>query len=423
MRILVLSNLYPPDVLGGYELACAQVVDALRERGHETRVVCARPRQMVPNAQEVHRRFHLVEYWSAQAMGKHQVAFQLHEAESRYFNAHNVHVLLAEIEDFEPDVIYINNILGLGGLGLLAALQYLKIPWVWHLGDCIPRELCRREEGLIPELAERFAKDVRGTYISVSGRLVEENEEQGLKLSGKVALIPYWIHGERPQPRRKRFQPGKTLRIMSAGRLSHQKGTDLLINAAAQLIEWGLENFTADLYGHVPDRSFAQQVRGLGLENHVRIMGPRPQAELLKVYEDYDLFAFPTLPREPFGLVPLEAASRGCLPVISKSCGVAEWLVHGVHCLKAERTPEAFAEVFRDVIEGKIAIQSIVRRAREAAWSDFHSSVIIPKIETLMLEASTQDRTGAGLPADAYRMARMAEQMSSLLIQEALLSA
>ena len=422
MRILVLSNLYPPDVLGGYELACAQVVDALRDRGHETRVVCGRPRELLPRVDGVSRRFHLVEYWSSQAMGKHQVAFKLHEAESRFFNAHNVHVLISEIEDFDPDVVYVNNILGLGGLGLLTAIQYLKIPWVWHLGDCVPRELCSREEGIIPELAARFAADVRGTFISVSGRLVEENEQQGLKLKGRLELLPYWIHGDRPKPRERNYRDGDTLRIMSAGRLSDQKGTDVLINAAGQLIDWGYRNFTVDLYGHVPDQSFAQQIRGLRLEDHVRIMGSRPQAELLKLYEEYDVFAFPTLPREPFGLVPLEAASRGCLPVISESCGVAEWLVHGVHCLKAQRTPEAFAKVFRDVLDGKVPFKAIVRRASEAAWNDFHSSSIIPKIERLMLDAANQDRSNAGSPADAYRLARMAEQVSSLLIQEALLT-
>ena len=422
LRILVLSNLYPPDVLGGYELACSQVVEALRDRGHETRVVCARPRQLVPRVEGVNRRFHLVEYWSRQAMGRHQVAYQMHESEARFFNAHNVHVLLAEIEDFEPDVVYLNNILGLGGLGLVAAIQYLKLPWVWHLGDSVPRELCSMEDGLIPELGARFAADVRGTYVSVSGRLIEEIEHKGLKLNRPLELIPYWIHGERPRTRTLFYQPGNHLRIMSAGRLSPQKGTDLLIEAAAQLIAWGIRDFSVDFYGHVPDPSFAQQIRGLGLEDHVQIMGSRPQAELLNLYENYDIFAFPTLPREPFGLVPLEAASRSCLPVISESCGIAEWLVHGVHCIKAARTPEAFAQVFRDVFEGKTPFQAIVRRAREAAWNDFHSSVIIPKIEALMLDASTRDRSGAGLPADAYRMARMAEQMSFLLIQEALLT-
>ena len=35
MKILVVSNLYPPDVIGGYELGCRQAVDALRARGHD----------------------------------------------------------------------------------------------------------------------------------------------------------------------------------------------------------------------------------------------------------------------------------------------------------------------------------------------------------------------------------------------------
>ena len=39
MKILVLSNLYPPDFIGGYEIACAQVVDALRGRGLDVRVL------------------------------------------------------------------------------------------------------------------------------------------------------------------------------------------------------------------------------------------------------------------------------------------------------------------------------------------------------------------------------------------------
>ena len=30
MRVLVISNLYPPDFLGGYELACGQAAEGLR---------------------------------------------------------------------------------------------------------------------------------------------------------------------------------------------------------------------------------------------------------------------------------------------------------------------------------------------------------------------------------------------------------
>ena len=39
MKILVVSNLYPPAVRGGYEVECAGVVEFLRSRGDEVRVL------------------------------------------------------------------------------------------------------------------------------------------------------------------------------------------------------------------------------------------------------------------------------------------------------------------------------------------------------------------------------------------------
>src|ERR1043166_8109599 len=39
MRILVISNFYPPHFIGGYEIGCRDVVEALRSRGHDVRVL------------------------------------------------------------------------------------------------------------------------------------------------------------------------------------------------------------------------------------------------------------------------------------------------------------------------------------------------------------------------------------------------
>ena len=39
MKILVVSNLYPPQHVGGYELGCRDVVEKLRARGHDVRVL------------------------------------------------------------------------------------------------------------------------------------------------------------------------------------------------------------------------------------------------------------------------------------------------------------------------------------------------------------------------------------------------
>jgi glycogen(starch) synthase len=39
MRILVLTNLYPPAALGGYERMCRDVVERFRRRGHTVGVL------------------------------------------------------------------------------------------------------------------------------------------------------------------------------------------------------------------------------------------------------------------------------------------------------------------------------------------------------------------------------------------------
>jgi len=39
MRILALTNLFPPHYLGGYELICHMVVKELRARGHDVQIL------------------------------------------------------------------------------------------------------------------------------------------------------------------------------------------------------------------------------------------------------------------------------------------------------------------------------------------------------------------------------------------------
>jgi glycosyltransferase involved in cell wall biosynthesis len=419
VTILVLSNLYPPDFIGGYELACAHVVDSLQARGHDVQVLTAQPRHAVAPAPGVHRRFKLIDEWNPQvALKSTPMAKSLDEIESRYVNSFNVHVLTTALEEFRPDVVYVCNIVGIGGLGLMACLQYIGVPWVWQLGDNVPNILCSKQYQVRPRLAEEFARLIEGHFIVVSQQLRNEIEAAGIRLNGRVELLPYWITGARP-PSRTSYYQGGHLRIMSAGQVARHKGIDILIESASKLRESGFDDFSVDIYGKDTEHCFSYLIRKLGMERHVTMMGMRPQSEVLGLYGGYDVFAFPTWAREPFGMVPLEAAARGCVPVISRSCGIAEWLVHGVHCLKAERTADSFARVFADIIRDKIMLEPLARRAEILAWRDFHIDAVLPRIERLLVEAARKPRGRAGTPAGAYQMARMAEQLAQALVQEA----
>jgi hypothetical protein len=106
--------------------------------------------------------------------------------------------------------------------------------------------------------------------------------------------------------------------------------------------------------------------------------------------------------------------------LISNTCGIAEWLVHTIDCLKAPRTADAFARTIAAVLDGSIDLEPIGRRAAAVARRDFHIDTIIPRIENLLRLASRQSRAGAGTPEEAYRLALLAEKLSRVLIQESL---
>ena len=417
----MLSNLYPPDVIGGYELGCKQAVDALRGRGHDVRVLTSAPRTPAPTEPHVARRLRLSEVWNGYMFAHSRpVTARLLQAESSLISAFNVHALCEVVEDFRPDVAYVWMLVGVGGLGLMATLQHLGVPWLWHLMDDVPLELCRQGGRVIEPLLREVDRQLDGHYLACSTRLVEEIEAGGVRLRPHVDVVPNWVVGEPPAPRERAYKPGETLRIMAAGQIAQRKGTDHIIEAAARLRDRGIDQFSIDFHGLVDDLFFPALAKVRGLEGHITFNGPRPHAELARLYPLYDVFAFPTWPREPFAFAPLEAMWRGCVPLMSQANGNAEWAVHGVHCLKAERTPDAFADALGAIIDGSIDLGPIARRGASIVGRDFHLDALVPRIERALATAGRGPRIKPPGSADeAYRMALLAEKLTRVLVQEA----
>ena len=421
MRVLVISNLYPPDVIGGYELCCRQVVDALRRRRHDVRVLSSAPRVPCPAQEHVSRSFRLANCYDASfILRSNAMVRAIWEAESNLVSAFNVHVLTTALANFEPDVVYLWNLVGLGGLGLVGCLQHVGMPWVWYLGDCVPRLLCSPHDELLPVVAAEFSRRVSGHYMPVSQRVIDEIEGAGVRLNGDVEIMPNWVLGARPAERQRYFRPGDTLRIVSAGQMASHKGIDLLIGAARLLRERGYENFSIDLYGNVRDPKIVPLAREQGVGDRVTFMGFCPQDELVARYarHEYDLFAFPTWEREPFGCAPLEAAAYGCVMAMSQSCGIGEWFVDGVHCLKVERSARGLADAFQQVLDGRIDLGPLGRRASAVIWRDFHLDTLVPRIEEVLAKASHSPPSGTGTFDEAYHLALLAERLAQVTFEE-----
>jgi glycogen synthase len=399
LRILVVTNLYPPGFEGGYELGCAHVVAALREAGHDVRVLTSAGSG---DEEWVARVLRMPPIFDRAVMGAATRAERRElDLRARVREPENVAALEALLDDFRPQVAYLWNLLGVGGFALLGCLQERGVPWLWHLMDAVPRHLCTVAEEIVPELAAAFAREARGRYLACSAHVVGEIRVGGVRLNGPLELLPNWVVGELPPPR---TGFGDPLRIVTAvGVLGEHKGTDVLIGAAARL---PAGRFFVDVYGREDDDRFRAMIADHGLGETVRLRGLVAQAELLRRYGDHDVFAFPTSRREPFAFAPLEAAAAGCVPLISDDSGNAEWMVDGVHCLKARRAPDAFAARLGAIIAGEIDLAPIARRAQAIVRQQFHLPALMPRIEAALTSAAARaERPGAGLTAAARAVA------------------
>src|SRR5215211_6131335 len=65
LRVVVVTNYYPPYFIGGYELGCRDVVEALKSRGHQVRVLTSTYQVDQPQTDgEVYRWLGLAEWWT-----------------------------------------------------------------------------------------------------------------------------------------------------------------------------------------------------------------------------------------------------------------------------------------------------------------------------------------------------------------------
>jgi glycosyltransferase involved in cell wall biosynthesis len=321
--------------------------------------------------------------------------------ESNIVNPDNVYLLLDVVRAFQPDVCYLWNLVAIGGAGIVATLEYLKLPWVWHLGDSVPAMLCNLE-GQLVDMARMLSPRLSGRFLACSQTVVDTTARL-VSLEGRLRIVPNWITHSGGRIDRKR--DGRSLRLIHAGRLTEEKGTFILLDVVALLQQGGDDEILLELVGDGEVEDLRRRAAELGIQDRTRLRRA-------------DLFLFPTYAADPMPLAPLEAAAAGCVPVIPLLSGVSEWLVDRVNCIKAERTANGFAGAVRRVVEGEIELESLAARAARAVHEQFAIEKIMPTVESELMLAAGRPHTELKKVADAYVMALMTHGVIRRLIAE-----
>lgn len=152
------------------------------------------------------------------------------------------------------------------------------------------------------------------------------------------------------------------LRIISVGRLVTVKRHSCLLALARILISRSL-SFSMEIIGEGPLATDLEiDIEKAGLQDNMRLAGVR--TDMIQCYEDADILLHPAI-EETFGLVILEAMSRGLPCIVEEDCfGPKEFLNPGKDSLTASfSNPEGVADTIQSLLASDYLYQTISANA------------------------------------------------------------
>ena len=362
MKILVLTNLYPPHQAGTEDFRCQAITDNLRLRGHELRVLTSTHGMNNERSDgEIQRRLLLNGAFGHPAVTDRDAVKEL--------ELHNHAAFREELEQFQPEVIHVFSLRGLSK-SLIFGLQHARRPVVYDVADTWLAEDVRQDPWLrwwnapagsaartwqefaglrakldataptrpmpgcdrIPELFGDGPPPAPGTLSAFrfdriyfcSHALKEATEQAGFQVGHGDVIPP----GIATQNFVGEVKPAAVplAKLLFVGRLNKSSG---LLTAVAALRLLGRQGVKVSLsiYGKGESTYIAEARSLIATEKLPAEFLPvsNAQRDLPALFRQHDCLLHCAETPEPFFLTPMEAMACG-LPVIGTALGGAREL-------------------------------------------------------------------------------------------------
>jgi glycogen(starch) synthase len=346
MKILVLTNLYPPHYLGGYELICHRVTNELRARGHQMEVLASNhrvPGQPSPAAEPgIERSLRVHGFYGHAWRGLLQL---------RHLERHNNETLLRAINRHQPDLVYVWN---LGGLSksMVFTLQRLGLPTVFYLSD---HWIARGFDGdvwlqwwnrggvmravaqftgiraywqrVAPTNPSRHLRFQRLHFCSKALRKLTTSA--GFEVMHGAVIYPPVDTTKFTGEPRPTSQPMR--KLLWVGRLAEDKGVMTALKAMQRV----KEKFDGELHVYGKgDAQYTATLHDFVQANRLPVVfSSAGMNDMPAVYREHDALLFTSEWAEPFALTPLEAMASGTPVIGTTTGGSREIFRHGDNAL------------------------------------------------------------------------------------------
>jgi glycosyltransferase involved in cell wall biosynthesis len=383
VRILVATDQWSPDVVGGSARVAAATARALGRRGHE--VVVLAPRR--PGAPAV------------QHEGPVEIRRVLRRGPLPQTLADPVATLSAgrAVRDRSFDVLLAHQ--ATGACGLLAARLQAPLALVFHASVVLELRFHRsrvrglRNASLLaldPVLSglERIATRRADVILVLSEFSAELLRDRHPEVAGRIRVVgggvddAFFEADPDADACRSRFGiPRDAVLLLTARRLEPRMGVDVLLEALSLLDD---DRLVLAVAGTGSARAGLEgEVRRLGLGERVRLLGEVSDDDLRSLYAAADLFVLPTVAYEGFGMSTVEALAAGT-PAVGTPVGATPEILAalGPEFVVPGPDPHALAHGLRQVLprlgpDLRRAARSLAERYR---WD----SAIVPWEQALL---------------------------------------
>ena len=332
MRILHLSTLYPPHIVGGAERSVSQLAEAQARMGHAVAAACLTPgseqrseRNRVQVFRMPHENDFWMEDWPDHTQGQRERAKfkqQFNTAIERRFGG--------VIDAFQPDIVNTHSMVDVSTRTWLAAHRR-GVPIVHTLRDF---DLLCAASSMFRESGPCAGRHLKCRLLTFT-RGFDQHTVSAVTAVGREVLqrhLRYGFFGRVPPDLRRVIWNSAEVEGVGPGyarppregvftfgylgRLSPEKGVEVLLKACRGLParEWRLV-----VAGAAPGSRAAIEVLAAGLPiEFAGFMAPKP------FFEGVDALVVPSLWAEPLGRTVIEAYRLGVPVLGSDSGGVAE---------------------------------------------------------------------------------------------------
>ena len=188
-------------------------------------------------------------------------------------------------------------------------LLFVHKPWVVTHQGWLPRE---GRGGWLGRLKHLLV--ARAIGISISSAIAND-----LRAPSTVIGNPYddFVFRKRPEVPKHRD-------LVFCGRLTSDKGANILLNALGILRQRSIRPSLSIIGGGPEEQQLRSMTHALSLEDQVTFEGVKTGYVLAQCLNAHNIMVVPSIWREPFGIVALEGIACGCVVVGSESGGLKE---------------------------------------------------------------------------------------------------